>query len=435
MNRRLDDIGDRVSAARAEAEARGETFYPGPSRIHLAAFPPKERWDDWVELDSRAWPERVERRYMLVPTTCFNCESACGLLAYVDRETLPGAQVRGQPRAPRLARPQLRQGPGHAQPGHRSGSDPVPAQARRRARRGPLGAGRAGTRRSTTSPPGSGAAITEGRPNEVMYHVGRPGEDGFTERVLAAWGVDGHNSHTNVCSSRRPGRLPLLDGHRPAEPRPRQRRRDPADQRAPRVRALLQPARAADHGGEGERRQADRLRHPAVEHRHARRPLALAAGPGSEAAILLAIANHLIRSGRYDREFVRRWWNWQEYLAAEHPDAPRDVRGVRGGCSRELYARVHVRVRRARVGRRRGARSREVAELVAGAGTRLSTHTWRSAAAGNLGGWQVSRMPVPAQRLLGAVATPGGTYPERLEQVRARARSTCRRIHPTPGTS
>jgi hypothetical protein len=34
-----------------------------------------------------------------------------------------------------------------------------------------------------------------------MYHVGRPGEDGFTERVLASWGVDGHNSHTNVCSS------------------------------------------------------------------------------------------------------------------------------------------------------------------------------------------------------------------------------------------
>jgi len=30
---------------------------------------------------------------------------------------------------------------------------------------------------------------------------GRPGEDGYTERVLASWGVDGHNSHTNVCSS------------------------------------------------------------------------------------------------------------------------------------------------------------------------------------------------------------------------------------------
>src|SRR6476646_271730 len=44
-------------------------------------------------------------------------------------------------------------------------------------------------------------AITERRGNEVMYHVGRPGEDGFTERVLAAWVVDGHNSHTNICSS------------------------------------------------------------------------------------------------------------------------------------------------------------------------------------------------------------------------------------------
>src|SRR6476660_6580451 len=61
--------------------------YPGPSRIHLSAFPPKERWNDWTELDSQAWPRRKERRYSLVPTTCFNCESACGLLAYIDKDT------------------------------------------------------------------------------------------------------------------------------------------------------------------------------------------------------------------------------------------------------------------------------------------------------------------------------------------------------------
>ncbi|HSD76727.1 MAG TPA: molybdopterin dinucleotide binding domain-containing protein, partial [Solirubrobacteraceae bacterium] len=47
----------------------------------------------------------------------------------------------------------------------------------------------------------------------------------------------------------------------------------------------------------------------------------------------------------------------------------------------------------------------------AGAGTRLSSHTWRSAAAGNLGGWQVSRCLFLLNALLGAVATPGGTYP------------------------
>ena len=34
-----------------------------------------------------------------------------------------------------------------------------------------------------------------------MYHVGRPGEDGYADRVLKAWGTDGHNSHTNICSS------------------------------------------------------------------------------------------------------------------------------------------------------------------------------------------------------------------------------------------
>jgi anaerobic selenocysteine-containing dehydrogenase len=97
---RIAGLEQRVSAARRETLARGETFYPGASRIHLAAFPPKERWDDWVELDSRAWPRREERRSMLVPTTCFNCESACGLLAYVDRDTLQVRKFEGNPEHP-----------------------------------------------------------------------------------------------------------------------------------------------------------------------------------------------------------------------------------------------------------------------------------------------------------------------------------------------
>ena len=96
----LNYLNTLVSAARADVESRGETFYPGPSRVHLASFPPKERWDDWVELDPSSWPSRVERRYMLVPTTCFNCESACGLLAYVDRDTLEVKKFEGNPEHP-----------------------------------------------------------------------------------------------------------------------------------------------------------------------------------------------------------------------------------------------------------------------------------------------------------------------------------------------
>ena len=93
----LEELSQRVSADRQAVEARGETYYPGPSRIHLASYPPKERWDDWVELDSKAWPERKERHFMLVPTTCFNCESACGLLAFVDKETGEIRKFEGNP--------------------------------------------------------------------------------------------------------------------------------------------------------------------------------------------------------------------------------------------------------------------------------------------------------------------------------------------------
>src|SRR4029077_14049432 len=54
-----------------------ECLLPGSA---LQAYPPADRWDDWTEYDVKAWPRRVERHYTLVPTICFNCEAACGLL-------------------------------------------------------------------------------------------------------------------------------------------------------------------------------------------------------------------------------------------------------------------------------------------------------------------------------------------------------------------
>jgi len=96
----LAKLSERLRAKREAVDAAGETFYQGPSKTDLASFPPKERWDDWVELDSRQWPRRVERHSMLIPTTCFNCESACGLLAYVDRNTLQVRKFEGNPEHP-----------------------------------------------------------------------------------------------------------------------------------------------------------------------------------------------------------------------------------------------------------------------------------------------------------------------------------------------
>ena len=63
----------------------------------LSTGPATEQWDDWVELDADAWPKRVKRRFSLIPTICFNCESACGLLAFVDRETGSIRKFEGNP--------------------------------------------------------------------------------------------------------------------------------------------------------------------------------------------------------------------------------------------------------------------------------------------------------------------------------------------------
>jgi anaerobic selenocysteine-containing dehydrogenase len=403
----LDRLEARVSAARNEALARGETFYPGPSRVQLAAFPPRERWDDWVELDSRAWPRRVERRSMLVPTTCFNCESACGLLAYVDRDTLQVRKFEGNPEHPGSRGRNCAKGP--ATINQVTDPDRILYPLKRAGARGEGRWERVSWDEALDDIAARiRRAIVEGRPNEIMYHVGRPGEDGFTERVLASWGVDGHNSHTNICSSGgRAGYHWWMGLDRPSP-----------DHAKAEVILLVSAHLEAGHYfnphaqrvTEARERGAKlivfdtRLSNTATHADHWVAPI-----PGSEAAILLAIARHVLVTGRHDREFVRRWWNWQEYLEHEHPEADRTFEDFEA-ILRELYSGYTFEYAERESGVA-AATLRAVAELVAGAGTALSTHTWRSAAAGNFGGWQVSRCLFLLNALLGAVGTEGGVFP------------------------
>src|SRR2546421_2023069 len=171
---KLNELNRRVGAARKETEARGETFYPGPSRIHLAAFPPKERWNEWVELDAKAWPARVEKRYMLVPTTCFNCESACGLLAYVDRETLQVRKFEGNPEHPGSRGRNCAKGP--ATLNQVTDPDRVLYPLRRAGARGDGRWERVSWDEALEDVAARiRRALDERRPNEVRYHVVRPG--------------------------------------------------------------------------------------------------------------------------------------------------------------------------------------------------------------------------------------------------------------------
>ena len=66
----------------------------------LSKYPPFEKWHDWRELDAKAWPEKKENKYTLVPTTCFNCEAGCGLVAYFDQETDEIRKIEGNPEHP-----------------------------------------------------------------------------------------------------------------------------------------------------------------------------------------------------------------------------------------------------------------------------------------------------------------------------------------------
>ena len=74
-----------------------ERLTPGSG---LQAFPPADRWDDWREYDTKAWPKKVEKRYLLVPTICFNCEAACGMLAFVDKDAMRVRKFEGNPLHP-----------------------------------------------------------------------------------------------------------------------------------------------------------------------------------------------------------------------------------------------------------------------------------------------------------------------------------------------
>jgi anaerobic selenocysteine-containing dehydrogenase len=403
----LAERAARVSAARRAVEERGETFYQGPSAVHLAAFPPKERWDDWVELDSQAWPRRVEHRYMLIPTTCFNCESACGLLAYVDRDDMHVRKFEGNPEHPGSRGRNCAKGP--ATINQVTDPDRILYPLRRV---GPRGAGQWERVSWDTALDAIAArlrqAIVENRQNEIMVHIGRPGEDGFTERVLASWGVDGHNSHTNVCSSGgRTGYQFWMGIDRPSPDHANAKviylisshletghYFNPHAQRITEARANGAKVIVLDTRMSNTTTHADHW---------------LAPQPGSEAAINLAIARHLITTGRYDRDFVRRWWNWPEYLQERAPHLESAFESFEAELAR-VYDEFTFDYAAAESGID-AATLAEVAEVVASAGSRFSAHCWRSAAAANLGGWQVSRTLFMISALLGAVGTVGGTFP------------------------
>jgi len=370
-------------------------------------FPPQEEWDSCVELDSKSWPEQKKREYMLVPTSCFNCEAGCGLLAYIDKETMSIKKFVGNPYHPasrgrncakgpatinqiqdtdRILYPMKRVGPRGSGQWEKVSWDSVLDDISSRIRK----------------------AIQEERNNEVVYHVGRPGHEGFMDWVLKAWGVDGHNSHTNICSSgARFGYAIWQFFDRPSP-----------DHTNAKFILLVSAHLEAGHyfNPHAQRIMEARMKgtkiavmDPRLSNTASMSDYWLPTFPGSEPALMLSMAKVILDEGLYNRKYLENWVNWQEYLAAEYSGREQTFEQFIE-VLKEEYADYTPEFAE----KESGVPAQtviDVARQIGDAGEHFATHVWRSASSGNLGGWAVSRTLHFLNVLTGSVGTKGGTAP------------------------
>ncbi|HEY9787676.1 MAG TPA: molybdopterin-dependent oxidoreductase, partial [Candidatus Obscuribacterales bacterium] len=373
----------------------------------LALFPPKEKWDNWQEWDPKAWPKKVPRTYMLVPTVCFNCEAACGLLAYVDKDTYKIRKFEGNPEHPGSRGRNCAKGPATINQVEDPERILVPLK-----RKGQRGSGQweetSWDEVLNTLAERIRKAIKENRRDQIMYHVGRPGEDVFTERVLAAWGVDGHNSHTNICSSSaRAGYAFWMGIDRPSPDHANARfillisahlesghYFNPHAQRI--IEAKMKGAKIA-------------VIDPRLSNTASHADYWIPCYPGTEPAFLLAIAYELIKSRRINKDYIRRWVNWQEYMVDCCPEKEATFDNFLVEME-QIYSKYTPQYAEERTGVKADV-VLQIADEIARAGEAFSTHTWRASCAGNLGGWQTARCLFFLNVLTGSIATPGGTSP------------------------
>ncbi len=378
-----------------------------PESGQLANYPPVDQWDDWTEYDPEAWPRRVSKNYMLVPTVCFNCEAACGLLAYIDKEDMRIRKFEGNPAHPGSRGRNCAKGPATINQVHDPERILYPMK-----RSGPRGSG--AWERTTwdevldTLAARIRTALQEDRRTEVMYHVGRPGHDGYMDRVLQAWGVDGHNSHTNVCSSAARLGYTLWQGADRPSP----------DHANSRFMLLISAHLETGHyfNPHAQRIIEGKLSGAKIavidtrlSNTASRADYWLSSWPGSEPAILLAMANVILQEDRYNRDFMEKWLNWQQYMRAEHPGTDATFDNFIAAI-KEFYASYTPEFAAQESGVDAG-QIVAVARDIAAAGTAFASHVWRSAASGNEGGWQVSRCLTFLGVLTGSIGTRGGTSP------------------------
>ncbi len=440
----------------------------------LARYPSLDQWHSVTQFDPKDYPRRATpRTYSLVPTTCFNCESACGLLAYVDKDTREIRKFEGNPLHPGSRGKNCAKGP--ATINQVNDPDRILAPMKRV---GPRGSGQwqAVTWDEALADIGGRIrmALVENRRDEIVYHVGRPGAEGYVDRVLRAWGVDGHNSHTNICSSGARLGYAIWSGYdRPS----------PDYANAKFILALNAHLESGHYFNPHAQRISEGIKSgarlavvdPRLSNTASMAHDWLPCRPGTEAALLLAMAKLILDEDLLDRSFVERWTNWREYLRKGTGNREQETEATRGtgntergtdlksqfsdpksdnpvvavpsaaaldradgtafscspfpvscslsfedflGALRREYARFTPEFAEAECGIPADTIVR-IARQIADAGPRFCSHTWRGAASAHEGGWQVARCLFFLHVLTGSVGTEGGCLPSAWNKYKA----------------
>lgn len=373
----------------------------------LNKYPPADQWDNWEEYEATGWARKEKKKYTIVPTTCFNCESACGMLAYIDKEKGVVRKFEGNPYHPASRGRNCAKGP--ATINQLTDPERILYPLKREGKRGD-GKWKQVTWDEVLDDIAGRIrkALQEKRNNEVVYHVGRPGHEGYMDRVLKSWGVDGHNSHTNVCSSGARFGYNLWHGYDRPSPDHANAKFillisahlesghyfNPHAQRI--IEGMMAGAKLA-------------VMDPRLSNTASMANYWMPTYPGSEAAALLAMAKVIIDEGLYNRAFVENWVNWKEYLQKEFPGEKVTFENFIAKL-KEAYKEYTPEFAE----RESGAKADmivSVAREIGKAGSRFASHNWRSAGSGNLGGWAVARCLHFLNVLTGSVGTVGGTSP------------------------
>jgi len=421
---------------------------------NLSFYPPLAEWDSFTELDGQDWkrggvgrngvasednPNGIKAtEYMLVPTACSNCEASCGLTAWVDigayKETKnpKDLKIRKYMGNPLHAGSRGRNcAKGYATQSQMYDPDRIPFPLKR-APGSKRGEGKWVRSSWDDAMKEIGSKIREiitsddpTAKKQFMYHVGRPNENGFGPRVPQSLGVDGWNSHTNICSAgARQGTIQWTNDDR----------NSPDWSNANLI--FLQSSHAADAGHyfqQAAGRIADARKRgaklvvmdPRLSNSAGIADLWVPCYPGTETALYLYLANRILNEKDINGDdlvnhaFVKNWVNWDRLMKNKEQLAlmleKGYIKSIPQGESyedfitmiSEMYSvyTLDFVVKECRL----EARTIEkLYDMFIDAGARVATYIWRAGPIAHRGGWMIARAGFLPFVLRGAMAGDKG---------------------------